>query len=264
MFKHHKYIALVIGLLYVVVLQEFSVPQPVFRFLLPVFAVYLFAVGYYNARFLRWREKYNFWIALRPLLLFLSGFGILLLLPSATLRGFFLITAFFVISVVELTLGNFAENLLLNETLIIAFGFFVALTGFGQYFPRVGNLTIWPLLSLKLNFSLQPVYLALVFAASALLSRAFYQFIPQSSATKLVAAIILGLFCSELYWAISFLPLHYSAQAVILLSLFYFCLILNYYYLFHTLTIKKIQFHLILILLACGVVVLATPWRIIQ
>jgi hypothetical protein len=166
----------------------------------------------------------------------------------------------------QLNLGRYAETLLLNETLVVIFGFFVSLMAWNQYFPalKVISFTLGKWHLFNWQFSMQPFYLLGVFAATSVISRAFYEFIPQPPKTKWIAAVALGLFCAELFWALSFLPFHYSAQAVILFCLFYFCLILNYYYLFNTLTLKKIQFHLALIVIASGLVVIATPWGVIQ
>lgn len=265
MFKHHKIISFVAGLLYVVVLQELSVPQPVFRFMVPAFLVFCLLAGYYNKKYLEHIQKYNKWVVLRSMLLFVSGFLIFLLLPNSVFRGLFLVSAFFVISLTELSLGSFSENLTLNETLLIIFGYFTSFTAWAQYFPGVRQFAVslgkWHLFDWQ--FSFEPLYLLGVFFSAMLLTRAFYEFIPQSDKTKWVAAVALGLFSAETFWALGFLPLHYSAQAIVLFCLYYFCLILNYYYLFQILTIKKIQFHLILIVLACALAAIATPWQII-
>lgn len=265
MFKNHKHISLAIGLLYLLVLQWFSGPEPVFRFLAPAFLVFCALVAYYNKAYLQSIKKYNFWAMLRPLMLFASGFGIFFLLPTAGFRLLFLIPTFAIIFLVELNLGNFAENFLINETLIIAFGFFICLAAFNQYFPYFARVPVFlgKYHVFDWQFSMEPLYLAGVFLSVTALSRAFYESIPQNDKTKWIGAVLLGLFSAELFWVLSFLPLHYSAQAVILFSVFYFCLILNYYHLFHSLSLKKIQFHLILIILACGLVVLATPWKIL-
>jgi hypothetical protein len=247
MLKQHKFISFVWGLLFLIVLQIFATPEPVFRFLVPAFLLYVAVVTAYNRWYLLQAQKYNFWIALRPMLLLFSGFGLFLIIPSQFLRGLFLIISVAVITFFEIILGNFAENILLNETLLIAFGLFFSFAAFYQYTPGYGFL-----------------YLAGVFAGSSLLARSFYEFTPQPASGKLAGSLILGLFCGEFFWALNFLPLHFSALAIILFNLFYFCLILNYYYLFHILNFKKIQFHLFLIAGCSLAVLIATPWKIIQ
>ncbi len=265
MFQKHKIISAVIGVLYAAVLWRLSNPQPVFRIMLPVFLLFCGAVAYYNKKYLLSVQKYNPWILTRSVLQFFSGFAIFFMLPTPVFRGWFLASAAVVIFLAEVNLGNFTENMVINETLLIAFGLLLGLSAAGQFFPDFHQIAVhlgrWHLLNWQ--FSLQPLYLLGVFFVTLLLSRAFYEFVPQPDKTKWVAALALSLFSAELFWAESFLPLHYSAQGLILLCLFYFCLILNYYHLFQTLTVKKIQFHLVLVALAITIVALATPWKIL-
>ena len=143
-------------------------------------------------------------------------------------------------------MGNMAENILLNETLLIAFGLF--LTCFAAYFylPQY-----------------EPWYLAGVFLSAALLTRSFYEAVPKSDNVKLIGALAIGLFCSELYWALNFLHFHFSVLSLVLFNIFYLCLILNYYHLFHLLNFKKIQFHLLLIAICVLLVIFSTPWSIL-
>ena len=247
MLKHHKLISFCLALLFLIVLQKFATPVPIFRFLVPAFLAFAAIATAYNYWYLKQIEKYNFWILIRPLLLLIASFGVFLVMPATFLSGLFLIIDVVIITIVEILLGNTAENILLNETLLIAFGLFVAL--FGAYWYAA---------------SFEPFYLMAIFAGSSLLARSFYEAVPQPAEVKLAGSIIIGLLCSELYWVLNFLQLHYSALALILFNLFYFCLVTNYYYLFHNLNFKKIQFQL-LFMLACLVLIVATtPWSIAQ
>jgi hypothetical protein len=97
-----------------------------------------------------------------------------------------------------------------------------------------------------------------------LLARSFYEFTPLSKRNKTVVALALGLLTTEFFWALAFLPLHFSALALILHSLFYLPLMLNYYQIFNVLNTKKIKYHLFIIVVCWGVVLLSTPWRIIE
>src|SRR6185369_7130555 len=133
--KRHKLICLCIGLAFLIILQKFATPEPIFRFLLPAFLLYAAAVNFYNLIYLKSIEKYNFWTALRPMLLLASGFGLFLVVPSEFLRGVFLISSVVVIAFFEMLLGKQAENILLNETLFIAFGMFFALFAGYYYSP---------------------------------------------------------------------------------------------------------------------------------
>lgn len=227
-------------------MQKFANPEPVFRFLAPAFLIYAAAVFWYGKQYLKSLEKYNIWIQARSMLLLASAFGLFLVIPSDGLRGLFLILAVITIAAFQIFLGDTAENLLLYETLIIAFGLFFSLAAFMQYIPGFG-----------------PWYVMAVFAAVFLLSRSFYELVPRQEKTKLIGSVAMGLFSSQMFWALSFLPLHFSALALLLFNFFYFCLTLNYYHLFHVLNFKKMQFHLFLIIACSVVVVLATPWSIL-
>ena len=79
-----------------------------------------------------------------------------------------------------------------------------------------------------------------------------------------MSAVVVGLFCAELFWVLNFLPFHFSALSVILFNFFYFCLVLNYYHLFHNLNFKKIQFHLGVMALSSFLIALATPWEVLN
>ena len=247
MLKHHKFISFCFGLLFLIVLQKFATPEPIFRFLIPAFLFYAAVVGFYNFWYLKQIQKYNFWTLLRSLMLLIAAFGIFFVLPSGNLRGLFLILTVAIITFVEIILGAAAENILLNETLLIAFGLFLALFGADYYFP-----------------SQQSFFTVGIFFSGALLARSFYEFTPEPAKAKTVSAIVMGLFCSELYWALNFLHFYYSSLAVFLFLVFYFCLIINYYRIFHILNYKKIQFHLFLILCCTVLVLLTTPWKVIQ
>ncbi len=250
--RHHKLNSFVIGLMYLVLLQTFSTPQPVFRYLIFSLLIYSGAVLYYNSRYLKKIGKNNFWLALRPILLFWSGLGIFVLLPSPFLRALFLLLTVGIIFVFEMLLANYSENVMLSFSALTMFGFFIGIVGVGQYFP--------PLNSGLIYF----IYISLIFSSVYLVSRSFYEFAPQPKKIKNVAAVILGLFSGQIFWALSFLPFHFSVLAALLFNAMFFCLALNYYYYFQTITFKKIQFHLLLLILTSGAVLLSTPWRIIK
>jgi hypothetical protein len=231
MLQRHKLISFCIGLVFLIVLQKFATPQPIFRFLLPAFLIYASAVFFYNRWYLKQIQKYSIWINLRFMLLLAAAFGLFLIIPTAGFRGMYLIVTVGLISLGEVMLGKEGENILLNEVLIIAFGLFLSFSAFYQYIPVFSAL-----------------YAVGIFISSAILSRSFYELIPQTGNSKLVGSVVLGLFCSEIFWALNFLPFHFSVQGIFLFNIFYICLILNYYFQFHNLNLKKIQFHVLLIL----------------
>ncbi|MBX9837041.1 MAG: hypothetical protein K2X69_01875 [Silvanigrellaceae bacterium] len=245
--KYHKLISFAIGLGFLIVVQKYATPQPVFRFLVPAFFVLALLATFYNNWYLKQINKFNFWLIVRPLMLLLAGFGLFLIIPSEAMRGLFLISAVLLITFSEILLGATTESLLINETLLIAFGLFFTFSALYQYAPLYGIY-----------------YVVALFILTALLTRSFYEFVAQSTKVKLVSAVVLALFTAEIFWCLSFLPLHFSALALVLFNIFYFCLILNYYNFFHVLSLKKIQFHLLLIFVCTVVVLFSTPWSIIQ
>ncbi len=245
--KYHKFISVGLSLVFLVIMQEFSVPRPIFRFLVPAFFLFLLVLTAYNRWHLRQLAKDVFWNLLRPILFFSSMFGLFLIIPGNFFRGLFLLAAVILGSVFEFFLGNFAENVALNETLVIAFGFFMSLCAFALlYAPKF-----------------QTLYLGAIFFGAFLTTRSFYEFLPQENSSKLISSLVIALFSTQLFWALTFLPLHYSASALMLFNIFYFCLVLNYYQAFNTLNLRKFQFHLGLMLVCSGFIFLLTPWKII-
>jgi hypothetical protein len=243
--KHHKLISLCIGLCFLLAVQRFSTPEPIFRFLIPTFLGYILLAAVYNNWYLKKIQKYNFWAMLLPEFLMTAAFGAFLVIPSQNLRGLFLSSAVVIIAFCEIVLGNMAENLMLNQTLITAFAMFFGFFGAYYYTPVY-----------------EPIYLMGLFFGATLLARIFYESVPQPTQTKLIGSIAIGLFCAELFWVLNFLHFHFSVLSLILFNIFYFCLILNYYHLFHNLNFKKIQFHLVLIAFCTLMAVLATPWTV--
>jgi hypothetical protein len=220
--------------------------------LIPAFLVFCALVSAYNYWYLRKTEKYNSWVVVRIVLLLAGLFGIFLSIPSLGWRGAFLILSVAIIAAAQILIANFSENILINETLIAAAGLFLGILGATLYIP--------PFSAFYLNL----LYMALVFSSSSLLARSFYEFLPHPAFVKLAGSLIIGFFTTQSFWALGFLPFHFSATAIILLNFFYFCLILNYYYLFHILNAKKIIFHFGLMAIADFVVLIFTPWNILD
>lgn len=248
MSKFHNYISCITGIGFLIVLQSFAVPTPVFRFLVPAFFVFGALVTYYNYWYLKKIGKYNIWTTLRPLMLFGSGFGLFIIIPNDFLRGSFLILMVILGSFFELFIGDFSENILLNETLLVAFSWFLFLFAYDNpYAPPFHTY-----------------YLIVIFFVCFVLVRSFYEFIPQTTGYKVVSAVAISLFCTELFWALTFLPFHFSVLAVMLLNFFYFFLILNYYVSYQVLSFKKIKFHVLLMVISTAVILITTPWKIIH
>lgn len=243
----HPIVSGVLSVGFVIAVQIFASPQPVFRFLLPSFIIYLVIVTFYNYFYLKNRGIVNLWVLVRPVLLIAAWFGTYFIIPNTWWRGVYLLAGAGVIYFTERTLGNQGEQLLFNETVLTAFTGLIAITAFSHYFVLPGA-----------------VYLFVTFAATAIIARASYEMTPQSARMKWTIAICLGLALAEVFWAGSFLPLHYSAIGLLLFNVFYCAWTLCYYFLYNHLTPKKIQFHVILAMLFTAVILAVTPWSILQ
>jgi len=243
----HPIVSAVISILFIVVVQSFAAPQPVFRFLLPAFIGYLLIVTWYNYFFLRRIGHYNLWTLLRPLLFLLGWFGVYFIIPNEFWRGVYLLAGLPVIYLLERMLGNSGEQLLFNETLLMAFTGLFTVTALSHYYLLPGTL-----------------YLFVIFFLTVLIVRASYELTPQDKAMKWICAVCLGIVITEVFWASSFLPLHYSAIALLIFNVFYCAWTLCYYFLHKHLTPRKIQFHVVLAVLFSVLIVAVTPWRILQ
>src|SRR5438309_370509 len=108
--RYHQIISLIFAVAYVVAIQLFASPQPVFRFLLPAVIIYLTALGLYNYYYLRAEHHFNIWTWLQPVLFFASWFLLLLLGPGEFIRGVILLAGLAVGFVIERFLGHAGEH----------------------------------------------------------------------------------------------------------------------------------------------------------
>ena len=241
----HIILSAIVAIAFVVVVQVFATPQPVFRFLLPAYLGYVIIVAAYNWWYLKRSERFNVWVWLRLPLFLLAWFGLFFLIPSSLVRGAFLLASVPIIFFFESLVGNMGQQLGWNEFLLTMGGLLIGLFGLSFYYILPGM-----------------VYLLVVFISTALVVRTSLELVPHNTLVKWVASLSLGLFATELFWVASFLPLHYSALAVVTFNALYVVWIVYYHYLYHTLTLRQIQFHLILALLLTAVMFLSTPWSI--
>jgi hypothetical protein len=243
--KIHLIISALIAIAFVVIVQVFATPLPVFRFLVPAYIVYAFAVSGYNWWYLKRTGRFNVWVWLRVPLFLLTWFALFFLIPSNLIRGTFLLISVPIIFFFESLVGNMGQQLGWNEFILTMAGLLIGLFGLSFYFILPGVL-----------------YLVIVFAATTLVVRTSLELVPHSTMVKWVASMAIGLFATELFWVANFLPLHYSALAIITFNAVYVVWIVYYHYLYHTLTLRQIQFHLILALVLTVVIFFTTPWSI--
>lgn len=241
----HKIISAVIAVLFLVVLQVFATPLPVFRFLVPAFSIYLLLVLGYNRWYIKSHGNWNVWLWVRLPLFLTSWFGLFFLIPSGLGRGIFLLFSLPIIFFFEVLVGNTGQQLGFNEFLLTCAALLISLFGFSYYFVLPGVL-----------------YLFLVFISISVIVRSSLELVPHEPLVKWISSLALGLFATELFWVISFLPLHYTALAIFTFNVLYVLWIIYYHYLYKTLTWKQIQFHLILALTLGAVMLLSTPWSI--
>ncbi len=245
--RHHKTISALISIGLAAALQFLASPDPVFRILIPAVAIFILAVGGYTALYMREKGKVQWWVVLRTVLVFAAWIGLFFIIPNSVLRIVFLVIGLPVLYYFEVTVGNTGEQLLFNELVISAFGLFMLLGALSQYFARIGS---W--------------YVVIAFIITVLLCRATYELTPHGLRSKWLGSVIIGMCMAELFWALSFLPLHYSVHGFILFVIFYAIWSLYYYYLFNQINTRKIQFQLGLSAVFIALVLLTTPLSIIS
>lgn len=241
----HLILSAVIAILFLVITQIFASPLPIFRFLVPAYIVYVLVVAGYNYWYLKRRDQFNVWLWLRLPLFLLTWFGLFSLIPSVLGRGLFLLISLPIILFFESLVGNTGQQFGWNEFLLTIAALLISLFGLSYYFILPGV-----------------IYLMLVFLSVSVVVRSSFELIPHDPMVKWVAALALGLFTTELFWAVSFLPLHYTALAVFTFNVLYVLWIIYYHYLYETLTRKQVQFHLILALILAIIMLMSTPWSI--
>jgi hypothetical protein len=247
MLNYHKIVSVVIGIVFFLLIQYLSGSRAGVYTFAGASLLYVAAVTWYNYWYLRQTERYNTWVLVRPLLFLVSGILLTLILPNGILRSSFLVISVVLIAFFEMLLGNYSENIVTIETLLTTFGFIAVSAAFREYFP----VRLW-------------WGVVGTFVSVFLVARSFYEFIPYGHAVKTVTAVSLALFTAEVFWGVSLLPFHYSAVAIIMLSFFYFSLMLVYYSFFKVLDRKKLYFHLLIMALSMGAVLIVTPWQILR
>lgn len=243
--KNHLIISAIIPILFTVVVVVFSNPTPVFRFMIPAFIVILGLAGLYNWRYLKQKDNMNLWVWLRFIFLAWAWFGVLFLIPSGFGRAVYIIFTLPILFFFEFLVGSKGQQILQNEFLISTAGLILVMFGFSSYFQLPGV-----------------IYMSIVFVITLLIVRTSFELVPHPTLVKWVSAISIGLFVSELFWVLNFLPLHYSALAMVCYVVVYILWVMFYQFLYHSLTNRQIQYHLILSLILISLILITTPWGI--
>ncbi len=237
----HKVVSSIIALLFLVLIQSFG---GVFRFLLPVMALYVLGFLAYNYWYLKKNNVLNNWSLIRPVLFIFSMIGLFFVVPDGFLKGLFLIFSVIVIYFLEIGLLVVSEQVVFLETLVSYFALSMAIFAWNFYLLPKSTLT-----------------LLLLGAMTFLIARASFDYVPQSDQKKNFWAALITFCLLEVSWALVFLPFHFTALAVILFNVFYVLWIIIYYYLFHNLNRQKISFHVIFSAILIVLIILSTPWK---
>lgn len=244
-FRFHLIISAIIAIAYLVIVQLFSSPVPRLHLLLPAYGVYILAVGGYNRWYLAKRDQWVLWVWLRLPFFLVAWLGVLFLIPAGLGRGMFLLISLPIIFFFESLVGNTGQQLGWNEFLLTCAALLLTLFGASYYFLLPGVL-----------------YLFIVFLTVSILVRSSLELVPHPPLVRWVASLSIGLFATELFWVVSFLPLHYTALAIFTFNVLYVLWIIYYHYLYRTLTSKQVQFHLVLAIVLALVMLISTPWSI--
>lgn len=209
--------------------------------------VILGAISLYTWRFLKSIEHQTpFWTTVR-LAILLTGLCVLFFfLPGPTTRLFFALAIFPLHYFFMRTISGGGEELLLNQILVSSFSAFLAITGLWFYLPQSNVLPI---------FSVALISGLLAYAGLANAST--------TKQVKLIGSLIIAILSGQIFWALAFLPLHYSVLGFALASLFNAFWTIYYYDVYHLLTARKVQFQLTLAAVAIILVSLLSPWSII-
>jgi hypothetical protein len=243
--NRHKIISLVFAIAFVVMMQLLATSEPVFRYLVPAFFGYLLALTLYNWRYLLSQEQYQLWLLVRVPLFVFIWFGLFFVLPFGFARVLLLIASVPLIFVFETLVANRGQQLGWNIFLLSLASLLLGLYGFHFYFPLSGLL-----------------YLGLIFVGTTILVRASVETVPHTPAVKWFASLVLGLFAAEIFWVTQFLPLHFSVLAILSFNILYLLWVMYYHYLYQSLTRRQIQFHLLLVILFSGIILISSPWTI--
>lgn len=233
---------IILGVLFIAILQQLATPRPVFRFLFPGFALYLIALWRYGYWRLRQTSEIEFWSALKPVMIAIGFFILFLFSPSPFYRALSLLAGGVLIAISEVFILTKNENINLAFTLFAIYGFLVGVFGFLQYFPQS---QIFGILG--------------VAVITAVIFRIQWHHSLLSARQKKILSLFAGIFMAQLVWFLTFLPLHFSALAGVSLCGFYFVAV----NLGGDLVQKqeKLFFNFVFPIILMFIIILSTPWQ---
>jgi len=191
-------------------------------------------------------KRLNFtWPHLMLPVIYLLGTGsVFTIISSSTIRTIFLIVVAVVFYLLEIKLGH-ESHFLQNVYLLSVFALCLALFAAQFYF----NIKIWWMV--PATFVLTYLLAIQGFAGFSLPSKKYFY-------------ILVALICAEVVWALSFWPIHYYGDAVILFSFFYLLWLFSFSAFFGKLSRQKVYWQLTLIAIVLTLTLTTAAWRPIR
>lgn len=242
----HRVVSVVSAIVLPLVVYNMALPQPIFRFLVPVFIILVVGIEVLTWRTLKSLGEARVWAIVRSSLFYLSWGLLFFLMPSAFLQEVYIFSSIPVLYVGQQLVAYTGETVLITHTILTSFGIIMGVVA-GEFYFHASGLVLSTVL----------------FLAYFLLTRATYVFVPQSSVVRLIASILVALCAVEAYIAILYLPFHYTVVGFLSLLSFYLIWLFTYYWQFGVLTFARVKFYLLISLVFAVAILMATPWQAI-
>lgn len=232
---------------FVVSLAVFAFPVPTFRFMLPSFLVFLFFAAIYNYYRFKKHPQATLWSVTLILLFYIAAGSVFLWAPNRVLQVAYLCLIGFLAFLQQRLVLNSGEGVVSSRVALTALLFFLSLSAGANYYFVLPDV----------------VYMSVVFVFTFLLTRGTYEYTPLPNVSKHANALVVGLFATEFFWVLSFLPFHYSVLALMSFNCFFIIWQWDYAYIFKNLNLKKIIFSCLFLLSLTLFILAFTPWRVI-
>ncbi len=242
----HRVVSAVSAVGLPLVLYNMALPQPIFRFLVPVFVLLVLAIELLTWRTLKSLNEARVWAVVRSSLFYLSWGLLFFLMPSPFLQGLYIFSSIPILYIGQQLVAYTGETVLITHTILTSFGIIMGVVASEFYFHASGLMMS-----------------SVLFLVYFLLTRATYIFVPQTSVVRLVASILVALCAVEAYIAILYLPFHYTVVGFLTFLSFYLIWLFTYYWQFGVLTFARVKFYLLISLLFGVGILLATPWQVV-
>ncbi len=242
----HRVVSIVSALVLPVVLYNMAIPQPIFRFMVPVFVLLVGTIELLTWRTLRSFGEARVWAIVRSSLFYLSWVLIFFLIPNTFFQGLYIVISIPILYIGQQLVAYTGETVLITHTILASFGIIMGIVASEYYFHASGL-----------------VMSTILFIVYFLLARATYVFVPQSSVVRSVTSLLVALCAVEVYIAILYLPFHYTVVGFLTFTSFYLIWLFTYYWQFGVLTFARVKFYLFISILFTIGLLLATPWQLI-